>query len=473
MKTSLTHKNKRLSYGGCWHFYIVILCFFGGWMSRNSMVLNELVGVDAIELWKKGKDEWNRWSAQNPSFRVIFDNVDFTKYTSENNSYISFEGYIFPENGDVSFNYAYFGGGGVSFRKAIFGGDIASFNFAIFGKGRANFSDAVFKSKKVSFFCAEIEGISIFENVSFYCEVAFFRMAKFGGHADFSNLKFSTTIRSLTFGFAYFASSFELSSVDCIPCVPDLTGTKTSNHVNLSGLKYKLNGSGKGPFKKVTNAADSDYLCRLKEITESNKDHSMALKLHSDEMRAKRWHRYNKSASCLDYIFDVTSNYGQSIFRPFLCWFLLFMFLEIYTVGYSMPAYGWLLGGILVCIYLNLNTSMSIISIGACSLILASVYFFFFKDDFWYWVGNTKDINYNTFLSGVKLSLSKSLPFISGASDLGREAQESFRCKDMDDSCEKVILSEEYGVVSALFFTLPSLGFIFLIGLGLRNRFRL
>jgi hypothetical protein len=55
---------------------------------------------------------------------------------------------------------------------------------------------------------------------------------------------------------------------------------------------------------------------KLKEIAEDNKDHHKVLELHAKEMRARRWHTMGRRASITDWMYEFFSNYGQSMSRP-------------------------------------------------------------------------------------------------------------------------------------------------------------
>jgi hypothetical protein len=107
-----------------------------------------------------------------------------------------------------------------------------------------------------------------------------------------------------------------------------LTNTKTANHISLDGLICWLTFEKKlFVFKKVSDFADIARLRRLKEIAENNKDHERALAFHADEMRAKRWHEnISFRGLFVDYIFDWFSDYGRSASRPLICLTWLWIF---------------------------------------------------------------------------------------------------------------------------------------------------
>lgn len=97
-----------------------------------------------------------------------------------------------------------------------------------------------------------------------------------------------------------------------------------SNQVSLEGLQCKL--------KKTKNIWGSEWLGRaeardvddiarfrrLKEIAGNNKDHEQALEFNAMEMQAKRWHQTNFAGLVFEFIFQKASDYGRSEFRPFM-----------------------------------------------------------------------------------------------------------------------------------------------------------
>lgn len=114
-----------------------------------------LVGQDALDLWKQGRDAWNKWAEKNPEYNVSFEGVDFSPYIDRKLG-ISFNGYQFPK-GNVYFIGAEFGEGVVYFRESEFGKRETRFDDSTFN-GNADFSGL--KG------CGSVELFS-FRNVSF------------------------------------------------------------------------------------------------------------------------------------------------------------------------------------------------------------------------------------------------------------------------------------------------------------------
>ena len=157
-----------------------------------------LKGDDAVALYRDGKDKWNEWANQHPGWEVDFSDKGLSD-TTRNHGKVLFDSYIFP--GPVSFERADFGNHGASFNSACFkSGDVSfkqanfhtggvSFDHSTFGDGNISFYGVQFRSGNVSFYETdfgngdfEYSGIRLAEPVNF-------KNAKFGkGKVDFSHL---------------------------------------------------------------------------------------------------------------------------------------------------------------------------------------------------------------------------------------------------------------------------------------------
>lgn len=343
----------------------------------------------SVELWLKGKDEWNLWMKNHPDTYVDFNHVNFTPDSlasvapdedlaihGKHHRYlktISFKGYIF--NGGADFTGATFPSpthfddarfeGSTEFSGVVFGSD-AGFSNTIFNSN-ANFSNVEFQGTVVfddthfasttlftsaTFECmayfpcatfnlatdfshAEFDGGTHFKGARFYCELVNFNDIKSTDTFNFDDA-ITDQIQKLSFKGSTFDKDFIIDGN--FNCIPDLRGTKLNHHTELSDLKCNLKREKAipfTPFLKVVDKLDAEKLCRLKELAEQNKNHDKALMFHADEMRAKRWTKLNTAQSILDLLYSATSNYGQSIMRPLLWLFLSFILFSSYLVGKS------------------------------------------------------------------------------------------------------------------------------------------
>lgn len=520
-------------------------------MISTTPTQNVLEGQEAVDLWLKGKDAWNKYVKENNLKDIVFSSIDFSTFRHGiSKGKISFIGYSF-DNANVHFKSVNFGNGGVEFRDCIFGnGEIIfdganfgtgsvifkcnfgqgllSFNSVNFGEGRVSFRGCALKNGKIRFHrsntkCKSIsftrsyftnvdidlslkpllktkldlrrsiikncsilisndelsnnESIIDFSSAEFYesslsfhhCRAYSIILSKI--KAENSTIDLSESIlycsellcksmKLLDTEFLFTGSEHNLKKVifdhsklsgnlifedEVIPSpieelsfkgvsfndvaiisgkfntAIDLTSTQKTNHIDLSALHCSLpRVNHLFFFKKSINHKDSSKLRRLKELSEDNKHHDAALKFHAEEMRAERWHELSCSASILDMAFSAVCNYGQSIFRPFACLVLSWLF---FALVYTFP----------------LPQS----SISLQNWIAAT----------WnVWTGE-----------GMLLSLASSIPFVPIARSTHTEMLKSLYGTDVPIW------------VTATSFLEGVIGFIliFLIGLGLRNRFRL
>ncbi|WP_462153927.1 pentapeptide repeat-containing protein [Pseudoalteromonas piscicida] len=497
---------------------------------HNNSAEVTLEGDAALNLWLQGKDAWNEWIEKHPNASVSFEGVNFSYNTIDSKlaadstnkrlvfknkplSLIDFSGFKFVNvvfkgaifDGPVNFSLATFIGNAtfseaifknnamfcdssfkkdVLFSKANFHGnatfsksnflcgvnfqyvtcskkfefrEVQSFEKTSFVQaafksdtnftktkfhkstfftnaqfaGDANFNQTEFKSH-ISFMKAKFQAqsdfiLTIFEcetyfpNVEFIGNSMFFDCGFFGSHADFKQCKFlsnlvfepgeARNLNELSFEGTYFDKQFTLSGH--FNCIPDLRQTKTSHHIDLSLLTIKLNRHflKNTGMEATVGQADADRLCRLKEIAESNKNHERALAFHADELRAKRWHIFNPWQSILDGLYSLTSNYGQSIMRP--------------------------------CMYL-----------------LASVFIFASAT-----LSQTKQSSYDItqMKTALTISVATATPFLAISKEARTKSTEELFNEELPDN---------YYLYSYI-HSGSSFVFMFLIGLGLRNRFRI
>lgn len=294
---------------------------------------------NAINLWLKGRDVWNEWVKKHPVADVSFSGVNFSEYRSHSTikedewpfahfvfptGHVGFDGVSFGK-GDVFFNSVSFGEGNVFFNDTFFGEGDVDFSEASFGEGRVEFSNVAFGKGDVSFFLALFDGEVVnFDRVSFGEGDVSFEIVDFKGLANFSNLQNVRVVRSFSFAHSNFRSSLEISADESFGCVVDLTSTKMSNQVSLENLQCDLKksktlwGSEWLGGAKACDVKDIARFRRLKEIAGNNKDHEQALNFNVMEMQAKRWHQNTGASLFLEFIFQKSSDYGRSEFRPFM-----------------------------------------------------------------------------------------------------------------------------------------------------------
>lgn len=310
--------------------------------------------------------------------RLSCESTDFESgMTSFNNakigltSHVSFSRCIFGK-GDVDFTGTHFGDHLISFSSCRFGCEKVDFRGAIFGKGTTFFNKAIFNNTVANFeHCRFLGQVTAFTGAYFNNTALKLKHSEFHGHTDLSHL--SGALSVLDISHCSIAKTFNISD-NVFSTVPDLTCTKTEFPISLErmtlNIKYKpfksifrkpianllvfLFGLKKLPlnYKKLisfgstniftpwinrsrASIEDEAKIRKLKSFAEENKDNRKTLELHILEMKSARW-RSNKKASnlFLEFLFDIFSDYGRSEKRPLVTLFGLgCCFAPIYTIS--------------------------------------------------------------------------------------------------------------------------------------------
>ncbi|MDK1289797.1 hypothetical protein [Pseudoalteromonas umbrosa] len=392
-----------------------------------------------VDLFEKGKEEWNKWVEENPDANIKVENFVFP---NEKLTSISFSKFNFPR-GSVVFRKVEFNAEKVFFSRCNFQCRYLFFQFILQPNLHINFAGSVFccdsidllgnKLDSLSFGGASL-GDSYFHIFDTELRSGLSMKNSIKGKGDIRIVIKSTGNSKINLYNFISDSSVELrlfkgnvTQLDCkkarisgslriegeFKCIPDLRQSKIDHHVDLGGLRVRLKRFFKAGcgVEEALDDDDADRLCRLKEIAEQNKNHGMALAFHADEMRASRWIKFGKLQSVLDMFYSLTSNYGQSIARPFFYLALSIIMFAIYSL--KQPE--------------NIH-----------------------KDE-------------GQFKTAITVSIATVTPFIS----ISKTEREAGIAKLYGDSPP-----EDYGLYSYAHAGI-SFVFIFLIGLGLRNRFRI
>lgn len=318
-----------------------------------------LKGQAAVNLWLDGKDAWNKWAAKNPDAKVDFAGFDFSDYDQvsfqffnfpEGKNSVSFRGAKFGDD-DVSFTDVSFGDGDVSFSRAEFGRHTVHFSAAVFGEGNICFSNtsfggAVYFSKtsfgpgSVDFYYAKFCNSSIYfdranfgnSSVTFIQAIfdggdLYFLKTKFGngninfshatcgmGHfaikeCTFGNGKDKSDQKSaITFDHVDFGGRFSfqncketgniqsLSFKGCVFKAGVTLAVKLSCVPDLRGtiVTAHIDLEELQVNSKSRAIEDAPKYRRLKELAERNRHHEAALQFFADERRCMRWARGDK-----------------------------------------------------------------------------------------------------------------------------------------------------------------------------------
>ncbi|WP_379553130.1 hypothetical protein [Qipengyuania sp. DGS5-3] len=312
-----------------------------------------LASDEAMALWREGKEAWNAWVEENPNANVDFSSQEFGSSSDHNGEagHVNFSGYHFP-NGRINFSGATFHAGHITFMRAKFGQSEINFDQAQFGNGQIIFNDVDFgKSIIRCFETAFGEGILSFSNANFEkARVLFYATAFHKTKVGFMNCTFGEAIRFYELTgleevptFSFHGSSFEklftFSHTGKMGCPLDLRRTKISHNVVLNDVICEFEASpmprwavlasrywsgmpaGSEPvWRWACNAKekeDSQRFRRLKELALNNRNHAKALEFHVQEIRTRRGHETNWVQNAGQTLYWALGDYGRSVFRPF------------------------------------------------------------------------------------------------------------------------------------------------------------
>ncbi len=274
---------------------------------------------EAYDLFKKGRQEWNHWASENENCPVDFTGLEF-----ELSQELNFSGFIFP--------------GGVNFSRSKFNcnkhSEYGYFDGAVFN-GPVLFENTMFHS------FATFRKAHFHSHVSFYkAELHFhtsFEYAIFEKKATFTGSRFSDKTR----GTSFFGAQFEFLFLDhcSFSRVPDLRVATFSKGLSMHQMSVSYSKSISWvtkslrdiPYESMMGYDDEEKHRRLKVIASEAKDYESEQKYFAQELKAKRIRHPLSPKHLPNYLYQLLSDYGQSIYRPlvWLCFsWILFGFLH-------------------------------------------------------------------------------------------------------------------------------------------------
>lgn len=330
---------------------------------------------EALKRLPQGKDSWNAWAEAHVSVELDFSNYhgfsdqDFSGFIfpgrvtfsgSKLSGHTSFENSEF--RGEVDFSKTTFSKG-ANFVDAHFYGD-TNFSFSNFGDGGSNFcrsqfhvgyvnfSDATMGKDKTDFISAKFfNDITFFSRTNFSGSITAFRRTLFSGDCTFRGAHFdngNVTIIDAEFhrhsNFSGASFNFPLNIEGAVfKQVPDFRRTKLAAHFTFHNVSVefpsvlipdKTNNFGEiNDVQKQKGAKNieeedntnkepvSDKYRRLKDLALLAKDHEKEQEFFANELRAKRFNKYRNQGSVSHWIlaYDWTSDFGRSVIQP-LSW---------------------------------------------------------------------------------------------------------------------------------------------------------
>ncbi|ODP96230.1 hypothetical protein BGL48_03910 [Salinivibrio sp. SS3] len=409
---------------------------------------------DALSLLRQGKSAWNNWVLKNRRASISFRNFDFSTLEEKE---IDFKHLTFPQ-GELDFSGANFSDKIINFyssklhckkisffrcqtdgiliflmsrirtEKMEFSflnscGQIIFLDASVevshldFSKSKLDSStlflwgvdlskcfidlrDSTIKNSEVTLEHASLSSIA-FDGAKMSASSLNFKASTSSQHVSLSDISVEEPLKQLSFRHAFIEKGLEITSPDNLGLVPDFVGSKIEGNFVFNHENLKLEREKKFLFSVAKNRSDGERLCRLKEVSESNKDHKLSLKLFQMEMQARRWQDKKILSGLLDATYDTVSDYGQSIIKPVTILSFLILIHSFYLTSFNLE---------------NIDNA-------------------------------------------ALLSISKAVPFVSGA-------------KDTVDYISPLFQGKTNNFVSII-YSILCYGSLFLIGLGIRNRFRL
>ncbi|MEP4703707.1 MAG: pentapeptide repeat-containing protein [Hyphomicrobiales bacterium] len=284
------------------------------------------------------------WSAHVAAFEEQLALIEDEEERSKTRAIfqIRFNDHIFPDNKakfsdlhfpcSVSFHGATFGGGNVLFNRAVFEDGSVEFDGATFGDGNVSFSGATFGDGYVLFIGATFgKGNVVFSETKFGGEDVFFDNIKlitasifFSGIDVAGNLFVRGTIfpKEANFQRASVKGTADFSD-NTFHEVPDFRDTVFARSPEVARMEVPPpEMEGKRLLKTAKDAEDVSKYRKLKAMALAANDHEKDIEFFAYEMRAKRG-REKGSIKWYDlltnWLYFKVSNFGQSYWRPLAC----------------------------------------------------------------------------------------------------------------------------------------------------------
>lgn len=212
----------------------------------------------------------------------------------------------------IDFSSFHFPTGGAIFSNSIFDGkhDI-DFLYAKFFGGNVDFTSSRFVGGRANFFGA-----------FFRCESVSFRFCQFENSAHFGALSAVSEPKIFSFEGASFKSYFTISanSDNRFGCPVDLRVTSLSNDMVVQDIGCDLALERRrwdAWVPKAKDRQDSQRFRKLKEFAVENRNHAKALEFHVQEIRARRGWETKWWQDISQFFFWAFGDYGRSVVRPF------------------------------------------------------------------------------------------------------------------------------------------------------------
>lgn len=319
-----------------------------------------------VNRWIDGVEAWNAWAAGmleiRPQDREGVAEETFQEVVTADFSHLCFVGDVdfirFEFPGHTEFRNSVFGGSGrfagdAYFNSASFGSS-AWFENAIFS-GDAFFYATLFSGGFAFFAGATFRGRALFGAATFSGDSAVFRGATFGKMTDFSVVEFTSHSRTIVADFSradfngevYFGASVFDAAIFCsiksersfsigstFKATPDFREASFHEPPQLDEAEIKpclsrrhvMGDCRRPPLDWAKHAPNKDEHAKfraLRGMADQGNDHTSALRFNANEIAARRFwvdepFGLNASRFWLGWLYQLVSDYGRSILRPLI-----------------------------------------------------------------------------------------------------------------------------------------------------------
>lgn len=279
----------------------------------------------------KGEEAMALWRSGRDAWNAWVEgnpkaDIDFsgTIFKGARERLIDFQGFRFPD-GDTSFSGCQFMNGSASFLRAKFGKG----NFYFIGVTLDNcpltFAGSRWSAGEKYFFGSKFNNAVVFDNCEFGAGGIHFNRCHFCGESRFANLQNLEDCELFSFEGSIFQNTLEISTYGRCGSPIDLrrTAIERSPVLNEVSCKFRADATSIFDWPPIANdPQDSQRFRRMKEIASSNRNHAKAIEFHVEEIRSKRGWETNSLQDAMQFFFWLLSDYGRSILRPF-SWLIL------------------------------------------------------------------------------------------------------------------------------------------------------
>ena len=168
-----------------------------------------------------------------------------------------------------------------------------------------------------------------FDKTIFYKNVVFIN-SSFESDSSFLEAKFLSDEAGVDFGCVVFEKKVNMSET-YFEVVPDFRFVIIKEGFYFYGVKVRYSACDDSWRKEAKHKNDADRYCKLKEMAIEAKDVDAEKRFFSYELRAKRFHHFDGSFDLgTNFCYDWFSDYGLSLKKPIVWLFMIYAFCTVF-----------------------------------------------------------------------------------------------------------------------------------------------